>query len=158
MCYGSSYYDISRSGIEAENSSLGDLPEFIDPAYETHFNQFTQDRIKINELLESNRLTAQIEDRRMRKNMRNYGVVAASTGERSPNPHQGYNSMTIGQKSQSLPSSKITKMSLKYDLQDFERKKYIENYYNKLQQMCYIDKNEQQLVEKLLHHDRVVQK
>lgn len=49
-------------------------------------------------------------------------------------------------------------MSLKYDLQDFERKKYIENYYNKLQQMCYIDKNEQQLVEKLLHHDRVVQK
>jgi len=50
--------------------------------------------------------------------------------------------MTIGQKSQSLPNSKITKMSLKYDLQEFERKKYIENYYNKLQQMCYIDKNE----------------
>ena len=49
-------------------------------------------------------------------------------------------------------------MSLKYDLQDFERKKYIENYYNKLQQMCYIDKNEKQLVEKLLHHDRVAQK
>ena len=74
--------------------------------------------------------------------MRNYGGVAASTGENSPNAHQEYNSMTIGQKSQSLPNSKITKMSLKYDLQDFERKKYIENYYNKLQQMCYIDKNE----------------
>ena len=37
-CYGSSYYDISRSGIEADTSFEGEmLPEFIDPAYEQHF-------------------------------------------------------------------------------------------------------------------------
>jgi|TARA_B110000305_G_C19291671_1_gene564515 hypothetical protein len=42
LCYGSSYYDISRSGIEADTSNQGeDLPEFIDPAYESHFVQFT---------------------------------------------------------------------------------------------------------------------
>lgn len=96
LCYGSSYYDISRNGGEAASTSIEDnnLPEFIDPAYESHFVQFTQDKIKINELLESNRLTSQNEDAKRKR--RNYGVIAVSSGERSPDTHQGYNTITIG--------------------------------------------------------------
>ena len=130
---------------------------FLSKDFSDQFIQFMEERRKIDELLENNRLTQNISQEKNSRPIQNQETLGFESQELGPFIQDQEEKMVSIQGEVTIQQPLFIPKTIKQieKEQEIKRKRYIDNYFQRLNSFGEpIDRQEQQFVEKLLQKER----